>query len=376
MPIDLRIRWDLSMMDLLAKLRAGFVVFKTPHVGNWYTNNLVCAQLGIPMKVVDSTKGCLDRNFHPHCVIVDGQRHIVANEDLLTTHTVVAQTPPVMSERFPVGTSMSDAHMLALREAISNIQAQTMTQYFHMHSEKVMDLMEVLTQADPLIWARYVHNDGRTENRRVHAGWKEVVVHGILGINGARSGWLSPNVANILTDVMIDPSLHDTDTIYELSGPDMYRYIGDLMPRLNALYDLARARLSWKLPETVTLNLVPVSDMRFAVPARKRSELTFLIETWQKTCASKVHIAERMKNAKDKKTLIAVVETERQAVRTELMDAVRACPEPFYNIYDGTFFSQYDLLSETEPLFIHPWALETPMSELAKAIQTMRGCLS
>jgi len=375
MPINLRIRWDLSMTDLLSALRAGFVVFKTPHVGNWYTNNLACAQLGIPMKVVDSTKGCLDRNFHPHCVIVTGERYVVCDDEPLTTHTFVTQDPPVMRERFPIGTSVCDAHMRALQDAVPNIQAQTITQYFHAHGEKMMALMEVLTQADQTIWERYVSADGRTQNGRVHAGWKEVCSTGIVGTNGTRSGWLSPNVANILTDVMIDPVVHGTDTVYELSGPDMYRYIDELMPRLNKLYDTARVKLDWKLPETITLNLVPVADMRFAVSQSKHAQLTQLVSAWQKTRAFESSIGSRMRGVENKKTMIPLIETERKEVLANLKEAIRNCPEPFYDIYDGTFFSQYDLLNESEPLFIHPWALETSFKELADVVRSMRRLL-
>ncbi len=372
MPIDLQIRWDLTLNDLVEKQRAGFPIFKTPHVGNWYPNNLACAQLGIPMKVVDATKGCLDRNFHPHCVIIDGVRTQIAEEDVLMSHARVTRLPSVELERFVLGRPVVEVHMGALREVFPAMRAQTVSQYFHDESDRLTALFEVITRADPFIWERFVDKVGITENRRPYRGWEEISRAGVVGTNGSRVGWVSPNIANILTDVTIDPIRFGTDCVYELSGPDMYRYIERMMPKLNEFYDTVRRTLDWGLPQTITLHLVPVSDMRFAVPASRRRALEALVDTWVSTSSFEAGVGERMRLAIDKRALVGQVREHRSLLTQSLKDALSACPDPFYEISDGTFFSQYDLLTCQEEFFIHPWALETPVGRLGDAVRSLR----
>ncbi len=375
MPIQLKIRKDLSLNDLVSFKRAGFLVFKTPHVGNWYPNNLACAALGIPMKVVDSTKGCLDRNFHPHCMIVNGTRTQIAEENALTSHTKVTRVHEHTADRFKIGASVSETHMGALREAFPALELETVNEYLKENRDRVLELLEVLTQHDRSIWMRYVREDGLTEPRRAR-DWIVVNASGICGTNGSSHGWVSPNIANILMDVTIDPLKFNTDIVYELSGPDMYKYIGQLMPKLNELYEVVRQKLWPKLPETVTLNLVPVADMRFAVSAHRRQELEELVTVLETVSRFENGIGDRINSAPDKEKFICQIVNERGVLRDRICEVLRVCPDPFYDIYDGTFFSQYDLLANSGNLFIHPWAIETPVGILSDLVRLAHGCLS
>ncbi|MBI5369619.1 hypothetical protein HZA85_00275 [Candidatus Uhrbacteria bacterium] len=375
MPLQLKVRWDLTLNDLAGFQRAGFPVFKTPHVGNWYPNNLACAQLGIPMKVVDATKGSLDRNFHPHCIIRAGKRMQIARDDVLTSHARV--THPYVSDVVTAlgDTATVDVHMDALKRAVPQAQTQTLCAYLHQHAQRVMALLEVLTREDHTIWQRYAYENGTTENRGVHT-WTAVEVAGVVGTNASRAGWLSPNIANILMDVTIDPSCFGgAGDVYELSGPDMYRYIDEMMPKLSAFYDLVRRTLDWGLPEVMTLHLVPVADMRFVVPPARRSALDHLVDLWLSTQYFEASVGERMRVATDKRTLIQQVRDQRSGFHEHLRAAVAECSDPFYDISDGTFLSQYDLLDHPEGLYIHPWALETSFHDLTEAVRTLRRFL-
>ncbi|MBI4713612.1 hypothetical protein HY771_00250 [Candidatus Uhrbacteria bacterium] len=375
MPIKLEIRKDLSLQNLVSLKRAGFLVFKTPHVGNWYPNNLACAALGIPMKIVDSTKGCLDRNFHPHCVIVNGTRTQIAEENVLVSHAKVTRVHEKTADRFQIGASIPEAHMQALRELFPELEMQTVSVYLKENCGRVLELLEVLTQHDHSIWERFVREDGMTEARHARQ-WVVVNASGVCGTNGSRSGWVSPNIANILMDVTIDPLKFNTDIVYELSGPDMYRYIGQLMPKLNELYEVVRHKLWPELPETVKLNLVPVADMRFAVPFHRQQALDELVAVLAEVSSFEGRIGGRMSCASDRNAMIRQVESERGVLHSRLRETVRACPDPFYDIYDGTFFSQYDLLAHPEWLYVHPWALETPVGTLSDIVRLARRFLS
>ncbi|MBI2474839.1 hypothetical protein HYV69_00210 [Candidatus Uhrbacteria bacterium] len=374
MPIRLKIRKDLSLNDLVSLKRAGFLVFKTPHIGNWYPNNLACATLGIPMKIVDSTKGCLDRNFHPHCVIVNGTRTQIAEENVLISHAKVTRVHEHTADRFQIGASIPEVHMQALRELFPELEMQTVSEYLKENCCRVLELLEVLTQHDHSIWERYVRDDGMTEARHARQ-WAVVNASGVCGTNGSNSGWVSPNITNILMDVTIDPLKFNTDIVYELSGPDMYKYIGQLMSKLNELYEVVRQKLWPELPQTVTLNLVPVADMRFAVPAHRRQALEELVDVLKTVAEFENGIGGRINSAPDREKFICQIVKERNVLHDSLREVICICPDPFYDIYDGTFFSQYDLLSCSESLFIHPWALETSVGVLSDLVRIARGFL-
>lgn len=375
MPIQLEMRWDLSMNDLLAYHRSGELVFKTPHVGNWYLNNLACGCLGIPMKVVDATKGCLDQNFHPHCVIVRGQREKIAEEDVLTSHAMVTQMPSMAADHFAIGESSAIAHMRALKKAIPTVQAQTVTEYVHRHTEEVMQLLEVITKEDRLIWQRFVQTDGHTTTQKFCQSWSSIVQAGVVGTNASRAGWVTPNLANILMDVTIDPKAYKTDRVYSLSGPDMYRYIKQMMPKLNRFYDVVRATLDWQLPETMQLHIVPVADMRFVVPSAQRQALDELVDMIRSNQTFEQGIGRRMKTSVHPSAEISQIQQERRDQHVQLREAMYACPEPFYEIKEGNFMSQYDLLDLNENLYLHPWALQTPMGTLKEVVAMLRRLL-
>ncbi|PSO44287.1 MAG: hypothetical protein BRC22_02740, partial [Parcubacteria group bacterium QH_9_35_7] len=72
MLFDVQERKDINLKALAQINRGGGSVVKTPHVGNWYPNNLAVAQTGIHMLAYDRNIGRKDSNFHPHKVIKDG----------------------------------------------------------------------------------------------------------------------------------------------------------------------------------------------------------------------------------------------------------------------------------------------------------------
>ena len=352
MPINLRIRYDLSLQDLLDKRKAGFTLFKTPHVGNHYPNNLACAHLGIPLKVMDQTKGCLDRNFHPDSVIVGGKKTRITTSDTLMTHAVIERSVDPFNGRFQVGASASGAHMKALRDAIPSTEAMTMSEYLCDHEEKMMMLLEVMTGKDPSIWTRFVSSSGVTRNGRLSGGWERILASGICGIGGCKSGWVIPNIANILSDVTIDPSQDGSDRVYELSGPDMYKYIHKMIDQLSEMYDHVRRVLGWGLPEAMEFNIVPVSEMRFATTASRKQEMDDLIRTLCHFQEFESGVGERMKRASDKRAEITVVKLQRCGQFGKLRDALASIPEVLYDIYDGSYLTQYDLLALGEQLYV------------------------
>jgi len=376
MPVQLKIRWDLTMNELVSMKQDGFLIFKTPHVGNWYPNNLACAYLGIHSKVVDTTKGCLDKNFHPHRLIRGGVAKPIAPDDTLIRHALVSQSYEQDGLCVPVGEYVSRVHMDALKKAIPHIQAQLLIDYISEHADLMMRMLACLSRKHLNIWNRKVLANGHTINS-TPSSWEQVIHDGVSGIDGCVSGWCIPNIAHILTDIVIDPLVHgNIDQVFELSGPDMYRYVGDLMPQVIAMYDLVRTELALPLPEVMHFHIVPVSDLRFAVPLFRKEALCRLVDVWLQHEWFELDAGIRIREASQENhsSMIRVVAEERRKHAPEFVQAIRQCPDPFYTIEDGTFFSQYDLLDH-QGLFIHPWALETSFGKLTDAVRAMRRFL-
>lgn len=362
-------RHDLSLQDLAALHRAGHSVAKSPHVGNWYPNNLAVASLGIPMSVYDRTYGAADKNFHPHKVIVDGGSEEVANPAILTTHARVIRESSWFPERFPVGSKVLDGHMQAVRDAVPGANCEVFTDYLRRHMDKVLAILEVATALVPSLWRRFVHADG-TITEPVCGGWRHITeTGGIYGLtNNNECGWLIPNELNVLLDGVVETALYNEDVVYHLSGPDMIGYIGSYAELLEKIHAVLRKKLGW-VRETVELHLVPVATMRFAVPEIRRQALdTFMdallaIYGWRTARGEQIppgHNGNRKIAAKE----TAEAKTEHRLMKSRLREAAAACPEVWYDITKGSFVSQYDLLAAATRIYVHPWAVAAPISLL------------
>jgi hypothetical protein len=371
MPIEYRERDDLSLSDLLVLLGQGLPVFKTPHVGNWYPNNLAIATLGIPSKVVDSTKGRLDTLFHPHRMVVGGRAYPLAHDNRLSSHNIVEIVPEDSPYAFRIGESLSGAHMSALKQAIPQTIATTVSQYFSAHQDQVVAIWEIATEIHPELWKRRTDEHGNTHNGLSARAWSQIEQVGINGFDDVRAGWVSPNELNLLMDAMIDTLVTGSGELYELSGPSMIGYFRNLLPLLSELYDHVRSRTGWALPEVMVFNLVPVADMRFVVPSSGASRLDALVDALLKARRFEDGVGARMRCAEDQSREIDLVRTQRRVLGAQLAEAIKTCSEPLYDTQAFTQFTQYDLLVSGEEPYINPWALNAPMSELKTAMRIL-----
>jgi len=349
---------------------------KTPHIGNMYPNNLAVGALGIPLNCYDRTIGRMDKNFHPHRVIRGGASEVIALDgiDRLTTHAVVDRPSRLAPEWFPIGTRVADGHMAALRAALPMAECIAYTDWLRERADRITAVLEVITDAFPSLWERLVHPDGRVVDYRVR-NWSVVQAIGVYGITSdAPSGLIVPNVVNILLDGVLECVSRGVTEVYHCSGPDMVRYIGELEDRLHALYDTVRSRLGWGLPETLRFHLVPVADMRFAVPERRRAALDELVASWRDFQTVKRRQAEHMREVSDdeRQAAITACVAERDHTMARVRDAIVACPEIFYRIEAANCTSQYDLLAERTTVYVPPWAAAAPMHEIDAAMGFFR----
>lgn len=340
---------------------------KTPHVGNWYPNNLAIASLGIRMKICDQTRGERDKNFHPHTVIQGGRQTIVGSPDLLMTHAKVEQP----TEHMRQGEFISANHMQALRYAIPCLNAERLNaDFLPKHSERSMRIARFFAERFPALFERRVMISGQTVQDRMNAS--SLSRHGFFGITSLTNGWLMPNILNILMDGVIDAVIMGEREVFSLSGPDMFVYIAPLQPQLHQLYNGLREVMP-ELPEAMTYHVVRVAEMRFAVTKSRQQALQELIESYLALEFMRDSWAKKMReaNADEKTVLIRAANEERYRANNQLREAIAACPEPFYDIKDGSFLSQYDLISSGEAIHIHPWALEAPLADVENAVRLM-----
>lgn len=366
MPFPITIRQDLSLAQIVKLHRAGRCVIKTPHVGNWYPNNLAIASLGIRMKVCDQTRGDRDRNFHPHTVIVGGKQTVVGSATQLMTHAKVEMPTPLAAP----GSLVAAFHMDALRKAIPGINAEHYnTEFLPRNADLVMRVIRHLANHFPDIFERRVLADGTTVTDRLrHVALLDAC--GVFGVTSTVTGWLTPNVVNILLDGVIDAATMGEREIYSLSGPDMFGYIGKLQAQLHELYDSLRGVMP-ELPETMTYHVVRVAEMRFAVPENRITALDALVRAYLNDCDVTQRWDDQIKRVINKELLIEQKLGERQGTYNALRKAIDACPEPFYDIKDGTYVSQHDLVATGQRIVIHPWAMTASMASVDKAYRDL-----
>ncbi|MDP3985311.1 MAG: hypothetical protein Q8P82_00975 [bacterium] len=370
MPFNILIRRDLSLTALADIHRSGGSVTKSPHIGNIYPNNLAVAKMGIPLNIYDRTIGERDRNFHPHRVIVGGMSETIADHRILTTHARVERESQLVPHRFPIDARTTDCHMQALRDAIPKADLVVYTDYLERHIDRVLPILELVTDRLPKIWERTVSETGVITRRGIQTGWKEIVPLGVMGLPATHlSGWVIPNVLNTLLDVILESAERGIADVYHLSGPDMVKYIHQFDATLTELYDHVRSRLDWRLPETLRFHVVPVADMRFAVREERRAPLDALVEGWLDFQRENRSRGDVLKNAADdyeRDRIIARLNESRNRVIDRIRAALDECVEIFYRIEDANALTQYDLLAGAK-LYVHPWGTESSMQDVTNA---------
>ena len=255
-----------------------------------------------------------------------------------------------------------------------NLWVHGLSERIHEHTELMSVYFELMTRVAPQMWQRAVTADGDVHTLHYPPNsWKHVLQQGIHGLPGFDSGWIIPNAWNILSDGLIGATVTGRDTIYSLSGPDMIAYAPRLTPDLSRWYDMLRDKLNPKLPETLTIALVPVADMRFVTTRDRAYALDALIDAYLRMRTARRQAGARFDGLSraERSAMICQIETERKNHLHDFQDALQNCPEVFYRIEDANCLTQYDLLSGKE-LYVHPWGINAPIADVIDAVRTMR----
>jgi len=267
MPCELRIRDDLSVNDIV-EIAKNSPVVTSPHVGNFTPLRLTLPTLGVKVLCADHTIGIKDRNTHPHLFIQGGVAHTLSTQsDMLTTHASV--TERVNGGTYPLGMSVSEVHVGALRKLYPERSIVTQTEHFNENREVMLSVLEEVTNLSPsLAWWRSVDSQGLVtpHKRKDLPGRWEDVAHKIFPLTNTEEGWLAHVRINILMDVILQSEMGVNPRVIHLSGPDMVHYIGGEMKAISRMYDNVRKRLNLR-EETITIDLVPFASLRFATRA-------------------------------------------------------------------------------------------------------------
>jgi len=370
---DVIIRDDFTPSDLSACAHDGVSVMKTPHVGNMYPNNLIWAKAGIPMVSYDRNIGKKDSNFHPHCVIKLGSREQIARDDVLVSHATIQRASSLMPSYFKKGMLLSEAHMMSLRKTFPASNVQTFSEYLLHHRPQVLSVLQAgfkqAQQYSKFSWERYVWPNG-TISFHTARTWNEIIRSGIYGITSYESGWIVPLGQCILLAGAIESCKFDQPEVIHPSGPDMVNYIKKLTEGLNAVYSDVSG-LSC-MPNNIKFILVPVADMRFAVPSEQSYALDQLVH-----CYCTYHTLQQQRNErvtsaspKDRKKVIQECDKEKDGAIKDLRNAIQRCPDIFYDITEGNYVSQYDL-RDSSSLYIADWATHQTFATLSKIMKEL-----
>lgn len=347
MPVELRIRDDLSLADVV-RLGASHEVKVTPHVGNWTPARLVLPTLGISILCVDHTIGERDRNTHPHLFIRDtGTRVLCDQADRLTTHAVVTRSD--VASDHPVGTPLSVVHVNTLRTCYPTADIVTHVEFLHRHREFTLAVLEEVTKISrSAVWWRRVDHEGRvTQHRRkdLPREWREYE-RSIFPLTNVNAGWLIHNRVAILMDVLTQSQMGSEHEIFHLSGPDMVRYLGGELQMISNMYDRVRTRFA--LPrETITFNLVPFASFRFAARPSQADACIRLCTELEKETPSKEVLRECLAASAD---VLAESETER-------------------------YFSQHDCAATGTRIVVPEVARDWSMATCARNLELVRSLL-
>lgn len=313
-------------------MAAGYSVVKSPHVGNQHPSNLVCAALGIPFNVVTFTSAERDKNFHPHLKIAKGTNTTLSD----TTNW----TPFGVSS---CGQSLETYHLDALRKRFPKLLVRTDMALMKGEQTLAEIVLRVVTDTVSRLWYRRVSTTGQVTK---YSGdpvlnWSQIN-QDVYGLSNYSSGWVVPNRAHILFELVLQSLSSGKDTVYHLSGPQMVGYICGTQKSLSKAYDALRAECPM-LPEELRVHIVPVAASRMVTHVRNRVALEALEETLQ--------------------WYESVPADQKRQVAVRFADVTVAFPEFTQSIETGTFLSQYDV-DTVDDLLLSSWMLHTPLKRV------------
>lgn len=378
----------VSINDLVARLREGCFVARTGHLGNHYFSNLLLFACGIPCAIFDRNLLLKDQNFWPSKIICGGKKSALAQEnDVLVPFSVFAENLNG-SAQFAAGkNNPGQVHYESMQSAFGATAVYTESQFLHQRAARASEVAAVMQKIDPDLFVRTVHSDGKVE---VVSEQKDAI-QGFLRANEAMSllvdgrpadfaGGVVPKVeATIMLHAILGQQDSTSNVVYELSGPDMIRYAlrANFQKKMQDVYQKMRQELRW-LPETLILVIVPSFSFRFGSLKSEKNELDHLLQNLKKfstvsaekkmamreseLAVARIRVSRGEQN-EQKRKIGAVFNGKLRETAGEIFSSAVGRRIDF-NLKDGNFFSQYDLLAAGQELYVPEEVQSLTMAEL------------
>lgn len=262
---------DISLEMLQEKKQEGFSVQRSAHVGNHRMYNLILANAGVDMLLVDHNLTTRDTNYSPEKIIQNGDSSELTDQ----TFTISLRTKSNSSAYFE-GLFLDEIHSQSLSEAFPNTSITTNTDYLRKNEAIVAEIIAISSQIMPELFNRQALPNGTVQKLQ----------SSIIGLSPSdllqlrddpraeESAIMIPNEVDIICNFAIEALSRGRDTLFHVSGPDMISYINGIMPSLQKLYSqLTQASFASKLPGVLNIELVAGTSFRVGCTAANRSNL-------------------------------------------------------------------------------------------------------
>ena len=391
---------NLSINNLLKFKKDGGLVFRSGHSGNHYLSNLILFAAGVPCHIFDRNLLLRDTNYYPGYVFIDSQKiKISQSGNVLVPFAVIDKGKESNFTDISNGfANLGNLHYESMVSLFGQEDVWSESELMYKNAGIIGELIYWISKFDPNLFIRRVDNDGKTYRDGNYSGNVVEEVLGfneknflkIKGIESSFSGGIIPNVeAAIMLIALIGVLTTGYNKVIEVSGPDMINYaFGKVFTEnMNNLYSFLKNKIPG-LPETVELIVVPSFYFRLGSLSCERAEMDLLWDNLKKIPLLKkekgVLLSEVSANegrSFDKAAayhfrseIIRNFDNKRSGVLRDIVSSNKIVERMNFSsinesgtvILHDRFFSQYDLISCGEKLYIPEEILSISMKKAAE----------
>jgi hypothetical protein len=260
----------------------------------------------------------------------------------------------VLKEYFRPGVRMSDSHVRALTNALPQAQVETWGNVLAREGDVFLAALDRV-HADfgdeaLALWIRLVDSRGETETGRPRS-WAEVRER-IYRLTNETEGWILPNEFNVLLGTLLQHRQAPRKLqVFHLSGPDMFRYIGEMRPLLERFAASLRFLCSG---EDLELAIVPAAHIRFVGLAQDAAAIGALWNGIQEAVRHNEDMRRRLSacSRELKPGLVQEAILGRKRLTESLREAASGCGGSLRDPSEQCLPSQYDLLAPGAGLYV------------------------
>lgn len=357
---------NLSINDLVALKAQGFSVLRSAHVGNVSPYNLSLAAAGIPLLLVDHNVTGVDKNYFPELLLSQDGETRIADDGVVTSRVQTVG-----------GSFLDEVHINGIIEALPGTDVFTNSEYLRRNERIAGEITKIALQNLAPYFERIVQSDGTTQKMNNAAG-----LVGSLEVlqlsndhRAEKAAVLLPNIVDIMANFVIEQLLSERDIQYHISGPDMVIYIGSLQPELELFYEKLKREASFgaRLPQTLSVQMIPAATARFATAGQFQPELLGLFAQLDDSVDVLASIARErkaffseglQKDTTAKQKFITSIDKRKSAIESAIVMQAEAVPGLFVEPRQKGFITQYDVVNRGG-LFVASQNKELTFRELA-----------